>query len=284
VMKAVIVFCEGNHDVVFVTRSLGAVAQAEWVGDPIRELPSPFGPVPDPQNPKSPKVRSLIAQRYSARTLDDMHMRAAAHPPHPSFEALLRVNSTNTFFALVRCHGDGASQATISLLDDFRALMLPGMNVDVGEIAAAFLFDADDAGVASRQATFASQHTGILDGSSPHHAQWVVGKHFPVGLYVFHDGATQTGTLEDTLAPLVEAQWAVRWQNAGAYLTSYADQSDPVATKASERLKAQFCITGQFRCPGDPMTETLRRNGLPRSAFLGTVSQALVTFLTGVPW
>ena len=42
-MKAVLVFCEGYHDVVFAQRSLGAHGGCEWVGRPIRELPTPFG-------------------------------------------------------------------------------------------------------------------------------------------------------------------------------------------------------------------------------------------------
>ena len=42
-MKAVLVFCEGHHDVVFAQRSLGAHGGCEWVDKPINELPSPFG-------------------------------------------------------------------------------------------------------------------------------------------------------------------------------------------------------------------------------------------------
>lgn len=47
-MKAVFVFCEGNHDVTFIVRSIGNVQKenATWVGDPIGKLPSPLGPVP----------------------------------------------------------------------------------------------------------------------------------------------------------------------------------------------------------------------------------------------
>lgn len=52
-MKAVFVFCEGNHDVAFVVRSLGQVANATWVGEPIGKLPSPLGPIADLTNPTS---------------------------------------------------------------------------------------------------------------------------------------------------------------------------------------------------------------------------------------
>ena len=43
-MKAVLVFCEGRHDVVFAQRSLGAHGGCTWVDKHIGELPSPFGP------------------------------------------------------------------------------------------------------------------------------------------------------------------------------------------------------------------------------------------------
>ena len=64
-MKAVLVICEGRHDVVFVQRSLGAVAGCRWVKDRIKDLPPPFGTIPGP----SPK--GLIAQRIE-RDVDDL--------------------------------------------------------------------------------------------------------------------------------------------------------------------------------------------------------------------
>ena len=42
-MKAVLVFCEGRHDIVFAQRSLGTHGDCDWVDKPISELPSPFG-------------------------------------------------------------------------------------------------------------------------------------------------------------------------------------------------------------------------------------------------
>lgn len=284
-MKAVIVFCEGSHDVAFATRSLGVLENAEWMRKPIRELPSPFGPKPDPHNPDNPKVQGIIVRHYSARLLDDLPLTAAARPPLPSFERLLYVAGIDTVFALVRCHGDGTSTAAMELLGKFQALMLPGFNLDVGRIAAAFLFDADDAGVAGREASFAASYTAILDGNNaPRHGQWVRGSDFPVGLYLFHDRTTRQGTLEDLLVPMVETQWRDRWKAAGEYLADHQAAGDPVATKPAERRKAQICITGQFLFPGDPMTMVIERNGLPNAHFSGHESQALVDFLTGTPW
>ena len=74
-MKAVLVFCEGRHDVVFAQRSLGAHGGCEWVDRPVRELPSPFGR-------GRAAARGLIARRFERQALEDLTLRDAAHPPH----------------------------------------------------------------------------------------------------------------------------------------------------------------------------------------------------------
>lgn len=281
-MKAVFVFCEGNHDVKFAARSLGGVASAAWVGKPIKELPSPLGPIPDPANPRNPKQKSLIAERYAARSLEDLTLQAAAHAPPPAFEAVLRDGTAH--YVLIRCHGDAAAASATQLLNDVTSVINPAFGTDITEIAAAFLFDAD-AAVAAREETFAASYQPILGGASgPKHGAWVIGKDFPVGLFVFHDATTQQGTLEDLLAPLVEKEWTTRWQAASTYLTSHQLAGDAVSRTPAERAKAQISITGQFVVPGDPMSEVIGRNGLPAVHFQGPDSQALVTFLQGVPW
>jgi hypothetical protein len=280
-MKAVFVFCEGNHDVTFVVRSLGQVAKAAWVGDPIGKLPSPLGPVSDPANPTKPKLESLIAKRYSNRTLNDLRLQAAAHAPPPAFEAIVKTN--DTIYVLIRCHGDGAAQAAIDLLADVNAVLNPAFGTDMKEIAAAFLFDADES-LFQRESTFASEYAALLHGvSPPTHGGWVKGTH-RVGLYVFHDQANKKGTLEELLAPLVSTEWNARWQGADSYLNAYAQPADPEKEKRAEWLKAQINVTGQFLFPGDPMTQVLSRNGLPASYFDGRESKQLVAFLQGVPW
>ncbi|MFC4313009.1 DUF3226 domain-containing protein [Steroidobacter flavus] len=280
-MKAVFVFCEGNHDVAFVTRSLGQVAKTDWVGDPIGKLPSPLGPVHDPTNPKKPKIASIITRHYSDRTLDDLRLKAAAHARLPAFEAILK--TTDTIYVLIRCQGAGAAQAAIELIDKMNAVLDPEFGTDVKELAAAFLFDADES-LSGREATFATEYASLLQGvSAPTHGTWVKGSH-RVGLYVFHDQNNQRGTLEDLLAPLVEAQWNTRWLDAHTYLNAHAQPADPVRKKRAEWLKAQINVTGQFLFPGDPMTEVINRRGLSASHFDGQESKQLVSFLQGAPW
>lgn len=285
-MRAVFVFCEGSHDVTFVVRSLGQVANAAWVSDSIGKLPSPLGPVHDPSNPTKPKLESLIAKRYSNRNLDSLRLQAATHAPLPAFEAIVKTN--DTLYVLIRCHGDGAASAAIALLADVNALVNPAYGTDVKEIAAAFVFDADSS-LSQRESAFASEYAALLQGNSPPtHGNWVHGA-YRVGLYVFHDQASKTGTLEELIAPLVAAEWGTRWQAADAYLNQNAQATDPVNTKKSEWLKAQINVTGQFIFPGDPMSVVIGRpkgakSGLSDTHFSGKESQSIVSFLRGAPW
>jgi hypothetical protein len=283
-MKAVFVFCEGTHDVTFIVRSLGQSANGIWVGEPIGKLPSPLGPVPDPSNPNKPKIESLIAKRYSNRTLANLRLQAAAHAPLPVFEAIVRVNGT--LYVLIRCHGDGAAEAAIGLLSDVAAFLNPAFGTDIKEIAAAFVFDADDS-LSQRETTFAIEYAAILNGTPPTHGNWIKGSH-PVGLYVFHDQSSKKGTLEELIAPLVEAEWGTRWSAADDYLKKNAQPTDPVKQKRSEWLKAQINVTGQFLFPGDPMSivisKSSKRTCLSDGHFCNGESQSLANFLTAVAW
>jgi hypothetical protein len=285
-MKAVFVFCEGNHDVTFVVRSLGQVVKATWVGDPIGKLPSPLGSKADLANPAKPPVVGIIAKRYSNRTLDELGLQAAAHAPPPSFEAI--VKQGDTIYVLVRCHGDGAAQSATEILTDVSTLLNPAFGTDIKEVAAAFIFDADES-LSQREAAFSTKYATILGGvAAPTHGTWAKGSH-RVGLYVFHDQTAQKGTLDELIAPFVEAEWKDRWQGADSYLNSHAQTTDPVKTKRSEWLKAQINVTGQFLFPGDPMSIVISkpkggRPGLSDHHFAGSESKSLVAFLQAVPW
>ncbi|MGN6317372.1 hypothetical protein [Trinickia sp.] len=143
--------------------------------------------------------------------------------------------------------------------------------------------------MALREASFVKEYAGLLgDLPPPTHGAWVKDP-FPIGLYVFHDEATKQGTLEEIVAPLVEAEWGARWKEAGIYLSNNAVPADPVSAKRSELLKAQINVTGQFLFPGDPMSVVIGKprrgaSGLSDTHFAGPESQSLVTFLRGVPW
>ena len=280
-MKAVLVLCEGQHDVVFVQRSLGAVAGCRWMGNRrIKELPSPFGAIPG----TSPK--GLIATRVE-RDADELTLRSAAYPPlPPQFESAVLDKEAGIIFLLVRANGKDQFAKVIGLLEDVKEAMgLTG--VDVTEYAAAFLFDADTVGLTAALEEFREHyrsHFGDLSGAG--HSRWVATDTCPVGVFVFHGTAEgETGTLEDHLAPMVKSAWPDRYASARDFIDDNRQPCDEVSRSDARRLKAIVTSAGQFDHPGSPLSTMIARAGIPEEQFAASsMSRTLVAFLRGVPW
>ena len=281
-MKAVLVFCEGHHDVVFAQRSLGAHGGCEWVDKPINELPSPFGR-------SRVAKRGLIATRFEQHALEDLTLQTAAHPPLPHFESIVANALTDTMFFLVRTFGKNQHRSVLNLLQDLDITVTeePAGTFDVSRYAAAFLFDANGEGVTSTLAEF-RQHYGAHFGdlTNIEHGKWVAETTVPVGSFVFHrSDQNQTGTIEDHLAPMVEQVWPERYAGAERFVDHNRDGGDKVSSREAERLKAIITVTGQFDHPGDPMSIVIGRTGLPRAQFEASpLSAELADFLARAPW
>jgi hypothetical protein len=216
----------------------------------------------------------------------DLELSDATHAPTPVFDRVVALPADDTLYVIMRCGSDRAARPVLELLEDIRAVMAVVLDLDA--LALAFVLDADDAGVGAREDGFSRDYAACLapEQASPiHHAQWGQGRDGPVGLFVFHDPGTGTGTLEDVLDPLVRQQWPTKWEAADTYLRAHVEQGDRIGGLAAHK-KARMGITGQFKFPGGPMTELIRsrKHGLPRERFTGPVSQALVDFLRGVRW
>ena len=306
-MKAVLVFCEGHHDVAFALRSLGAHGGCEWVDKPVGELPSPFGRV-------RPAGKGLIATRYERQALEELTVQAAgeepgvggqprqqaleeltvqaaAHPPLPCFESVVENTATNTLFVLVRTHGQDQVDPVLDLLQDLNVTITeePAGTFDVSQYAAAFLFDANGEGVASTLAAFRDRYGAHFDDlSNLEHGKWVATNTVPVGCFVFHRSAQdQTGTLEDHLAPMVKSAWPGRYAAARHFIDDNRKGADEVSSSDAARLKAIVTAAGQFDLPGAPMTVVVgdREKGLPRAQFdESRLSAELAGFLAGAPW
>ena len=281
-MKAVLVFCEGRHDVVFAQRSLGAHGGCEWVDKLICELPSPFG-----RN----KVanRGVIAMRFAQHALEDLSLQAAAHPPLPCFESIVENTANATIFLMVRTHGNVQTQPVLDLLQTLDVTITdePTGTFDVSEYAAAFLFDANGEGLTSALTEFRA-HYGMHFGdlSNLEHGQWLENTIVPVGCFVFHTTAPQqTGTIEDHLAPMAQRAWPDRYPEVERFIDERRDQHDKVSSNDAERLKAIITVTGQFNHPGDPMSIIIGRNGIPAAQFEDSaMSKNLADFLAQTPW
>lgn len=278
-MRALLVLCEGHHDVVFVRRSLGAVASGQYFRGRIRDLPAPFG--------SSGGGAGFIKTQYARLELEERGLADAAHARPPTFEAVLSLPDDTLCF-IVRCGGNSNVAGNLEMIERVATLVSPAFREPSGVDAVAFavVLDADDAGVEAQEARLASDYAACLDGRPARHGGWTKGAWGPIGLFVFHDSDADTrcGTLEDALAPMVQDAWPERWDAAGLYLDAHATETDSIRGKAAAHKKARITVAGQFVCPGEPMSRVIDRRGLPSESFRGPVSQALVAFLRAVPW
>ncbi len=278
-MRAVLVFCEGTHDVVFVERSLGACAGCERLKGTIRDLPSPFG-----ASKNSSVPTDLIATQLRKLNIQDIALRDD-YPPAPQFETAVRSRATDVVYVLIRAGGKNRSKAVIELMryvDD----TMSADDFDVVEHAAAFLFDADDEGLASTVEQFQREYgTYFGDLSQATYARWTTASSIPVGVYVFHRGDSKTGTLDDHIAPMVESAWPHWYHSARDYIDGNRRCEDAASSSDAKRLKAIVTAAAQFEHPGRPLSTVVARKGLPRQQFeSSSESAALAAFLEGAPW
>ena len=277
-MKAVLVFCEGDHDVVFVKRSLGACADCKWMDDqPMRKLPSPFG-----ASRTLPK--GLIAQRFDELAVEDLALEDDDRPT-PQFSSLIVDAANEVMFALIRAGGKDKAQQVLRLVQYVDALMDAGGH-EVSEHAVAFLFDADDEGLDTAVSAFRRDYApyyGNLDGVA--HAQWLSTKGVPVGLYVFHAEGKETGTLENHTAPMVADEWPDRYDAASRFIDGNSKPTHAVMRNEARRLKAVMTAAGQFDHPGRPLGTVLARNGLSVERYKASrAANDLASFLLSTPW
>lgn len=279
-MKAVLVFCEGRHDIVFAERSLGALGGCKWVGRPIGELPSPFGP-------SSAARKGLVARRLERHDIGDMQLRPAAHPQVPAFESMIEDAERSVLFVMLRV-GSKYNKAVMELLAEIDSVLAEEVGTwDVSRYAAAFLFDANGDGVEATLDGFRKSygpHFGDLSGAG--HGSWTNTDTVPVGGFVFHRSEDdQTGTLEDHLAPMAKAAWPVRYASATEFVDENRRPGHAVSGSRAERLKAIITAAGQLDHPGDPLSQVIGRKGLPQAQYENSrTSRSLVDFLMGVPW
>ena len=187
-------------------------------------------------------------------------------------------------FVLIRAGTKNAAKQVVALLEDVHSVLAAG-HYDVTEYAAAFLFDANAEGLPATLEAFRQDYGARLgDLSRVDHAKWISTATIPVGVFVFHDVATQTGTLEDHLAPMVESWTPDRYAGATAFIDDNKRPNDAASHDQAKRLKAILTATGQFGQPGYSLSVILRED-LPSEQFSSSpASKALVEFLEGVPW
>ena len=215
-------------------------------------------------------------------------MAEAARSAEPWFETPLEDKSRKTIFFPVWTGGKGATNSVRDLLQDLEDAFEPDilMGNDVQQYAIAFLFDADEVGVAKTlercRERYADQ-LGDLDGTR--HARWTTGTTVPVGCFVFHRGLTDPkGTLEDHLEPMAEQAWPDRYPEAHRFVEEQRQPTDQASKNDAYRVKATITVSGQFDHPGAPMTTIIREGLHQEHLHKSALSRELAEFLSKPPW
>ena len=262
-MKAVLVICEGRHDVVFVQRSLGAVADCRWMEERIKELPSPFGTIPGTSE------KGLIAQRIE-RDVDDLTLRSAEYPPLPQFHSPVFDESADIIFLPVRANGKTQVAAVIDLLEDVDASMGVG-GVYVSEYAVAFLFDADAIGRTATLEAFRDGYGEHFGGLSDAPTLEVGGHGYLPGRRVrLPQDGRQTRRVR---SKITWHRWSsppgpTRYPDARGFIDGNREALRRSASRNdATRLKAIITSAGQFDHPGSPLSTMIARHGIPQEQF-----------------
>lgn len=280
-LKALLVFCEGPHDVAYLRMILQQLLDFEIVSRPFKELPSPFH-----------HLFKVSVATHAARELSlDM--------AHKFFlpDTILRKNSQ--FILLFNSGGNTQYDKVRKLLTDYLAIIPEARTFaeEANEIVESFkylfLYDADSVGInrileqVNREFSVINEHT-FLD------AEWSsLSSHFgrvagDKAVYVWGERAEQ-GTLEDILYPMFSFDQPSLLSQAesaiDAMFTWDVDNQDIVqaVSEISKRKKSILTVIGQKKKPGSSMNviidqskllkkDTLRNNG-PTQDFVRFVSE-----------
>jgi len=302
-MKACVVFVEGQADAHYVLRSLGQLAGAKFDVRKPEALPTPFGRSPGQGSQIS---RGMILE-WNLRAVSNRTFQQSAEDNEPVFQVAANVSPNPQepgrpdIVFVVRMGGDRKADEVKKLLAQLRLTFTSSLNLDVKQIACAFIFDADTLEhygqalgdcVELREQRFAADYGAALAVAAPTHGRWTGAGAMPFGLFVLHD-TTRTGTLEHVVEPALRADavWQAKLQAAEVLLGAHEQGGDPVYDKSgADRAKARLTIGGQWSEPGSSLAQILRRGDpnktptVPDAVFRSAEAVAIVRFLTSVPW
>lgn len=276
--KAVLVICEGSHDVIFVQRVLGQEGFKYFDG-PVEHLPTPLGLRPD-----GPISRSYILDRC-AKDRSGSSVRSLNSPAKPTFESVLYQEQSDTLYVLLRRGHDGFSPMERAVVDELRTYS-GKRGVQIQSWAVAILMDADEVGVDGRAKQLVQELKDWSGGPEVlNDGAWTSTLEGPIGLFVFSRPADGKGTLDDHLADILRQDGSLPLAAAELFIDGNKSVDHTVSKKPADRLKAMMTAAGQFHLPGQPLSEVISRNGpLRPAAFKTDFGKKLVDFLLAVSW
>jgi len=315
-MRVVIVFCEGPHDIQFVSRSVLRNASGFSIYEgKTADLPVPFGV-------KSERGQSLIVQQHRRIEQFESTVDETNFGKKPLYELVLR-NKESDFLLFVNMGGDSTSDEVIKLIESALSACSDPIGGEVSRLAFAFFYDADflkdtkgrvyrvnefwrcfsnlfqptriQPSEGWESCLFLSGSSGLEDSDEPDRKSLAndTGR-FPVGLWVH--GLEAEGTLEDHLEMVLKSHHELKdeYQEALSFVKSRLSEDHPLIAKTDKRNKAIITIMGQFfnrvkGSKGSLLAGTsfsgIIGKGLPEDCFDSVYSKQIAKALSDdVPW
>lgn len=271
-MRLLVTIVEGDHDAVFVERSLQTFAGFTHYFEPLARYPAPLG-----------GGATTYLLRYVSRNAQaQLNLREATARPRPSIACALRARDT---IALVfESHGVDRDEAAV-LVNELAELFGGGdVNSEFTSVAFAFITDADTSDATTRAAQVVARHGATLGLTGLIPDTWTAGTKHHALVHVFAEPGKTSGALEHHLGPLVELARPAEWKAACAFI----DQTTPVRSRltgnAGRRLKALITCAGQFEHPGLAMSKMIRYEALGPEVFKTSAeARRLAALLVGFP-
>lgn len=278
-VNALLVFCEGPHDVAYVRIVLSKLMGFAKIVIPFSELPSPFN--------------SLFKMTVTNHAVDDLSLDMA----HKFFLPDSVLKKDEHFILLFNSGGKTQYEKIRTLLSDYLPIFpnaqtfAQGAQEVVGSVRYLFLYDADAEGldgVLNNVKTEFSKVNGIdflTDGWVEISSQF--GKRAGDKAVFVWGESPEKGTLEDILIPMFTEQnsdlidkASSAMDNMFSWDTSNEDLNKSVP-ETERRHKAILTVVGQKKKPGSSMNVILEQSGLLDATALtnNVTTQELVEFI-----
>jgi hypothetical protein len=255
-VKVLLVFCEGSHDVAFVSQVMKSFFNFNRVTWKFSQYPAPFN-----------ELFRVSVEQHAAQDLSlDM--------AHKFFLPDQVLESESQVVLLFNSGGKSQSDKVKDLLSNFLPLLenaktFPGDAVAiVSEARYLFLYDADDLGVDNTRIEIRKAFREI-EGNLWMTEQWAVHQNNPFAammgeksIYIWGD-TIEKGTLEDLLFPLFKQDNLELFSKAETTIDEFFswdtanDNLKIAVAEDARRKKAIITFAGQRKKPGGSMSVIL---------------------------
>lgn len=243
------VFCEGPHDIAFLTKLLKAADYQSNDGSKINDYPTP--------------INKLLLAEANKSNLQDLNLQTIKQTTLP-LTSLKKDNNYLLFYAL---RGDQKRAERISYLRKIKKL-LPTPNEIIRlppntKLSVLYFFDADEKGKTDRISSINAEIREVFDNLSASTRLTTenpinIDKHLSLGAYIFTQPNTETGKLEDLIEPLMREGNETIFSAAEQFINDHHDARRCTRNNFN-RQKSIIGVSGQLQKSGVSNFDCIRQ-------------------------